>query len=123
LFVRITDQKIPAGLEALFGVLLESMSKEREREHKFNRQLIRLALFSSLAIFVGCSITEKRAQLPALVRTERQLAKAEKITSNPPEKTAEILSVARTVAVKFPKTPEKLTWSHRLGFTIARRQI
>jgi alpha/beta hydrolase family protein len=103
LFVRITDQKIPAGLEALFGVLLESMSKERERVHKFNWQLIRLALFSSLAIFVGCSITEKRAQLPALVRSERQLAKAEKITSDPPEKTAEILSVARNVASEIPK--------------------
>ena len=81
------------------------MSKERERVHRFNCQLIRLTLFSCVAIFAGCSITEKRAQLPPLVRAERQLAKAEKITSDPSEKTAEILSVARTVASKFPKNP------------------
>ena len=79
------------------------MSIEREGADKFNRQLIRLTLFSCVAIFAGCSITEKRAQLPPLVRAERQLAKAEKITSNPSEKTAEILSVARTVASEIPK--------------------
>src|SRR5271169_133544 len=79
------------------------MSKERERVHKFNCQLIRLTLFSCVAIFAGCSITEKRAQLPPLVRAERQLAKAEKITSDPSAKTAEILSVARTVASEIPK--------------------
>ena len=79
------------------------MSKERERVHKFNCQLIRLTLFGCVAIFAGCSITEKRAQLPPLVRAERQLAKAEKITSDPSEKTAEILSVARTVASEIPK--------------------
>src|SRR5271166_4382031 len=84
---------------------IESMSKERERVHRFNCQLIRLALFSCVAIFAGCSITEKRAQLPPLVRAERQLTKAEKITSDPSEKTAEILSVARTVASKIPKNP------------------
>ena len=81
------------------------MSKERERVHRFNCQLIRLTLYSCVAIFAGCSITEKPAQLPPLVRAERQLAKAEKITSDPSEKTAEILSVARTVASKFPKNP------------------
>ena len=81
------------------------MSKERERMHRFNCQLIGLTLYSCVAIFAGCSITEKRAQLPPLVRAERQLAKAEKITSDPSEKTAEILSVARTVASKFPKNP------------------
>jgi pimeloyl-ACP methyl ester carboxylesterase len=77
------------------------MSKERERVQKFNWQLIRL--FSCVAIFAGCSITEKEAQLPPLVRAERQLAKAEKITSDPPEKMAEILSAARTVASEIPK--------------------
>ena len=81
------------------------MSKERERVHRFNCQLIRLTLYSCVAIFAGCSITEKPAQLPPLVRAERQLAKAEKITSDPSEKTAEILSVARTVASKIPKNP------------------
>ena len=77
------------------------MSKERERVQKFNWQLIRL--FSCVAIFAGCSITEKEAQLPPPVRAERQLAKAEKITSDPPEKMAEILSAARTVASEIPK--------------------
>ena len=71
--------------------------------HKFNWQLIRLTLFSCLAIFAGCSITEKKAQLPPLARAERQLAKAEKITSDPLEKAAEILSVTRTVASEIPK--------------------
>jgi pimeloyl-ACP methyl ester carboxylesterase len=79
------------------------MSIEREGVDKFNWQLIRLTLFSCVAIFAGCSITEKRAQLPPLVRAERELAKAEKITSDAPERTAEILSVARTVASEIPK--------------------
>ena len=74
--------------------------------HNFNSQLIRLTLFSCLAIFAGCSITERQAQLPPLVRAERQLAKAEKITSDPLEETAEILSVARTVASEIPKNSE-----------------
>src|SRR5260370_12047491 len=78
-------------------------AKEGERVHKFNWRLIRLTLFSCVAIFAGCSITEKRAQLPPLVRAERQLAKAEKITSDAPERTAEILSVARTLASEIPK--------------------
>src|SRR5271165_3281804 len=82
---------------------IESMSKERERVHKFNCQLIRLTLFSCVAICAGCSITEKRALLPPLMRAERRLAKAEKITSDPSEKTTEILSVARTVASEIPK--------------------
>ena len=71
--------------------------------HKFNWQLVRLTLVGFVAIFVGCSTNENQAQLPSLVRAERQLAKAEKIRSDPSEKTAKILSVARTVASEIPK--------------------
>jgi hypothetical protein len=95
--------RLNLNIETQFSGLFPSMSKKRERVHKFNWQLIRLTLFSCLAFFAGCSITEKRAQLPPLVRTEHQLAKAEKITFDPPGKAAEILSVARTVASEIPK--------------------
>jgi hypothetical protein len=71
--------------------------------HKLNWRLTGLTLFSSAAIFAGCSITEKEAQLSPLARADRQLAKAEKIRSDPPEKVAEILSVARAVTSEIRK--------------------
>jgi pimeloyl-ACP methyl ester carboxylesterase len=71
--------------------------------HKLSWQLTGLALFSSAAIFAGCSITEKEARLPPLARAARQLARAEKIRSNSPEKVAEILSVARIVTSEIRK--------------------
>jgi hypothetical protein len=71
--------------------------------HKLNWQLTGLTLFTSAVILGGCSITEKEAHLPPLVRAARQLAKAERIKSDPPEKVAEILSVARTVAKEIRK--------------------
>jgi hypothetical protein len=73
------------------------------RVHKLNWPLAGLTLFSSAAIFAGCSITEKEAQLPPLARAARQLARAEKIRSNSPEKVAEILSVVRTVTSEIRK--------------------
>ena len=39
--------------------------------HKFNWQIIRLTLFSCLAFFAGCSITEKQAQLRLPIPDER----------------------------------------------------
>ncbi|MBV9298753.1 MAG: alpha/beta fold hydrolase [Verrucomicrobia bacterium] len=70
---------------------------------KLTWQLSGLTLFSCTAIFAGCSITEKEAQLPPVVRAERQLAKAEKIRSNPSEKVAKILSVASAVTTEIRK--------------------
>jgi pimeloyl-ACP methyl ester carboxylesterase len=65
---------------------------------KFERRLTRFTLVSCLTVFAGCSITNKEAQLSPFARTERQLARAEKISSDPQEKTAELLSVARIAA-------------------------
>jgi hypothetical protein len=65
---------------------------------KFGRRLTRFTLVSCLTVFAGCSITSKETQLPALVRAERQLARTEKIRSDPREKAAELLSVARIAA-------------------------
>jgi pimeloyl-ACP methyl ester carboxylesterase len=72
--------------------------------HKLDWQLTGLTLFSCAAIFAGCSTTEKEAQLPPLIRAERQLAKAERIRSDPLEKVAEILPVARAVTIEIRKT-------------------
>jgi pimeloyl-ACP methyl ester carboxylesterase len=69
------------------------------------RGLARLTLVCSVAVLAGCSITEEKGQFPAVVRAERQLARAEKIRSNPPQKVAEILSVARTVAGEISQGP------------------
>ena len=71
--------------------------------HKLNWRLTGLILFSSAAIFAGCSFTEKEAKLPPLARADRQLAKAEKIRSDPPEKVAQILSVARAMTSELRK--------------------
>jgi hypothetical protein len=73
------------------------------RVHKLNWRLTGLILFSSAAIFAGCSFTEKEAKLPPLARADRQLAKAEKIRSDPPEKVAQILSVARAMTSELRK--------------------
>jgi hypothetical protein len=79
------------------------MSKERTRTAEFNCQLTRLTLVSCVAVYAGCSITKKEAQLPPLVRAERQLARAEKIRSDPQQKAAELLSVCKTAANEIPK--------------------
>jgi hypothetical protein len=82
---------------------ISCMSLKRARACDCIRQLIKLALVSCLAIFAGCSITGREEQLPSVVRIERQLVKAERTSSNLPQKTAELLSVARTVAIEIPK--------------------
>ena len=69
---------------------------------EFGWRLSRLALVSCLTVFSGCSIARKETHLPPLVRAERQLARAEKIRSDSPERTAELLSVARTAASEIP---------------------
>jgi pimeloyl-ACP methyl ester carboxylesterase len=74
----------------------------RDREHPLH--LGRLLLIVGLAILSACSTYQKEAQLPPLVRAERQLARAERIRSDPQQKAAEILSVARTAASEIPKT-------------------
>ena len=79
------------------------MVKTRARACKYSRLLIKLTLVSCVAIFAGCVIAEKESQLLPVVRAERQLAKAERIRSNPSKKTAEILSVARMVVAEIPK--------------------
>ena len=68
------------------------------RASKFGRRLIRFTLVGSLTVFAGCSITSKETQLPPLVGAEHQLARTEKIRSDPREKAAELLSVARIAA-------------------------
>jgi len=70
------------------------------RACEFIRALTRLALVSCLT---GCSFTEKQAQLSPLAGAEHRLAGAEKIRSDPSEKAAEILSVARTALSEISK--------------------
>jgi hypothetical protein len=81
-----------------------AMPKERMCAYTLDRRLTTLTLVCFVAIFGGCSTTEKEAQLPPVVRAERQLARAEKIRSDPPQKAAEILSAARTVASEISKS-------------------
>src|SRR5262245_5695293 len=80
------------------------MPKERMYRLPFDRQLGTLALVCFVGIFAGCSTTEKEGQLSPVVRAERQLARAEKIRSDPAEKVAEILSAARTAAGEISKS-------------------
>jgi hypothetical protein len=76
------------------------MSKPRMRACEYIRVLTRLALVSCLT---GCSFTEKQAQLSPLAGAEHRLARAEKIRSDPSERAAEILSVARTAVGEISK--------------------
>ena len=64
-------------------------------------------LVTGLAILSGCSNYEKETRLPPLVRAARQLARAERIRSDPQQKAAEILSVARIAAKEFPKNTKE----------------
>jgi pimeloyl-ACP methyl ester carboxylesterase len=63
------------------------------RACKYIRVLTRLAVVGCLT---GCSLAEKQARLSPLAAAEHRLARAEKIRSDPSERAAEILSVART---------------------------
>jgi pimeloyl-ACP methyl ester carboxylesterase len=87
----------------LISLGVHNQVEQRGRVHKSHWQLTALTLFSSAAIFAGCSITEKEARMPPLARAVRQLARAEKIRSDPPEKVAEILSAARIVTSEIRK--------------------
>jgi hypothetical protein len=78
------------------------MWKERSPACEFSRQLTRLTLVSCVMVFAGCVAARKEAQLSPLVRAERQLARAERIRSDPEEMAAELLSVARTAASEIP---------------------
>jgi len=64
------------------------------------RVLTRLALVSCLT---SCSLTEKQARLSPLAAAEHRLARAEKVRSDPSERAAEILSVARTAVSEISK--------------------
>src|SRR5215469_9112347 len=78
------------------------MGKWRLLASEFGWRLSRLALVGYLTVFAGCAIGRKEAQFPPLVRAERRLARAEKIRSDPQERAAELLSVARTAASELP---------------------
>ncbi len=82
--------------------LAEVLTRSRVGERYL--YLTTFTLVTGLAILSGCSTYEKEAQLPPLVRAERQLARTEKIRSDPQQKAAEILSIARTAAKEIPKT-------------------
>src|SRR5258708_30969322 len=82
--------------------LAEVLTRSRVGERYL--YLTTFTLVTGLAILSGCSTYEKEAQLPPLVRAERQLATTEKISSDPQQKAAEILSIARTAAKEIPKT-------------------
>ncbi len=99
-------------MSPLFEVLA---TRSRVRERYLH--LTRFTLVTGLTILSGCSTYQKEAQLPPLVRAERQLARAEKIRSDPQQKAAEILSVARTAANEISKTGEEIKSSseHSIG--------
>ena len=78
-------------------------------------------LICGLAILSGCSIYEKEAQRSPLVRAERQLARAERIRSDPQQKSAEILSVAETAASEIPKTNGEINSSSERSIGIYNR--
>jgi pimeloyl-ACP methyl ester carboxylesterase len=82
---------------------ISCMSFKQARACDCIQRFVKLILVSCVAIFAACSINGREGQLPSIVRAERQLKKAERTSSNLPQKTAELLSVARTAAVEIPK--------------------
>jgi hypothetical protein len=83
---------------------LSKVLTTRSRVGECYLYLTRFILVIGLAILSGCSTYEKEARLPPLVRAEHRLARIEKIRSDPQQKAAEILSIARTAANEIPKT-------------------
>jgi pimeloyl-ACP methyl ester carboxylesterase len=71
----------------------------------FIRRLTRFILVSCAGVLVGCSLSNKEAGLSPLARAERRLSRAERIRSDPEQKTAEFLSVARTAADEISRAP------------------
>ena len=80
------------------------MPKERMSDYTLDWRLTTLTLGFFVAIFAGCSTAERQAQLPPVLRAERQLARAERIRSDPSQKAAEILSAARTALGEISKS-------------------
>jgi hypothetical protein len=64
----------------------------------FTRRLARFILVSCIGVLVGCSLANKEVRLSSLERAEHRLIRAERMRSDPQQKTAEFLSVARTAA-------------------------
>jgi pimeloyl-ACP methyl ester carboxylesterase len=83
------------------------MAKEGTRTAEFIRQLTWLTLISCAAAFAGCSFTNREAQLRPLVRAERQLARAERMRSDPQQQAGQLLSVARTAANEIPRVSKE----------------
>ena len=100
---RRSTRRCDATSPTEFGVIY-SIPRERICAYAIDRLLTTLTLVFFVAIFAGCSTTEKETHLPPVLRAERRLARAEKIRSDPPQKVAEILSVARIVAGEIPKS-------------------
>src|SRR4029077_5786025 len=98
----------PRLINRLYNLLTVSPLSEvlttRSRVGECYLYLTKFTLVTGLAILSGCSTYEKESRLPPLVRAERRLARAEKIRSDPQQKVAEILSIARTAAKEIPKT-------------------
>jgi pimeloyl-ACP methyl ester carboxylesterase len=83
------------------------MAKEGTRTAAFIRQLTWLTLVSCVAAFAGCSFANREAQLQPLVRAERQLARAERMRSDPQQQAGQLLSVARTAANEIPRVSKE----------------
>jgi pimeloyl-ACP methyl ester carboxylesterase len=81
----------------------------------------RIILVAILSIFAGCTISKKEAQLPALIRAERGLARAEKSRSNPQQEAVEILSSARIASNEIPKTNGEINSDQERSITIYNR--
>src|SRR6516225_201651 len=77
------------------------------RTAAFIRQLTWLTLVSCAAAFVGCSFTNREAQLRPLVRAERQLARVERMRSDPQQQAGQLLSIARTAANEIPRVSKE----------------
>ena len=83
------------------------MAKEGTRTAEFIRQLTWLTLVGCAAAFAGCSFTNREAQLRPLVRAEHQLARAERMRSDPQQQAGQLLSVARTAANEIPRVSKE----------------
>ena len=71
----------------------------------FIRRLARFVLVSCIGVLVGCSLANKEVRLSSLERAEHRLIRAERMRSDPQQKTGEFLSVARTAADEISRAP------------------
>jgi pimeloyl-ACP methyl ester carboxylesterase len=102
---QLEDARLDQVIEKEDNARRQKLEKSKHVSRRYFH-LTRFFFAAGLAVIAGCSTSEKSARLSPLVRAERALARAERIRSDPQQKAAEILTVARVAENEIPNATE-----------------